>query len=75
MNGSIDCVADSTLECLDKLCNNMTDASFITIFYGADVSEEIAEAAEALVQSKTVDAEIVLVSGGQPLYDFIISVE
>lgn len=75
VNGSIDCVADSTLECLDMLCNKMTDASFVTVFYGADVTEETAQRAEAIIQSKTVDAEIVVVSGGQPIYDFIISVE
>ena len=75
VNGSIECVADSTLECLGMLCDKMTDASFITLFYGADISEETAKAAEELIQSKTVDAEIVVVSGGQPLYDFIISVE
>lgn len=75
MNGSIECVADSTLECLEMLCDKMTDASFITLFYGSDVSEDDAKRAEELVQSKTVDAEIILVSGGQPIYDFIISVE
>ena len=75
MNGSIECVADSTLECLEKLCEKMTDASFITVFYGSDVSEEAAQAAEALVQSKNPDAEIIVVSGGQPIYEFIISVE
>ena len=75
MNGSIECVADSTLECLEMLCDKMTDASFITLFYGSDVSEDLAKQAEELVQSKTVDAEIILVSGGQPIYDFIISVE
>jgi DAK2 domain fusion protein YloV len=75
MNGSIQCVADSTLECLEMLCDKITDASFITIFYGADVSEEIAQKAEEIVQAKTVDAEIVVVPGGQPLYDFIISAE
>lgn len=75
MNGSIECVANSTLECLDMLCDRMDNASFITLFYGSDVSEETAQAAEALVQSKNSDAEIVVVSGGQPLYDFIISVE
>ena len=75
MNGSIECVADGTLECLEMLCDRMTDASFITLFYGADVSEEVAQKAEALIQSKTVDAEIIVVSGGQPIYDFIISVE
>ena len=75
VNGSIECVADSTLECLEMLCDKMTDAAFITIFYGADISEEVAKNAEELVSSKTIDAEIVMVSGGQPLYDFIISVE
>ena len=75
MNGSIECVANSTLECLDMLCDRMKDASFITLFYGSDVSEEIAQEAEAILQSKNADAEVVVVSGGQPLYDFIISVE
>ena len=75
VNGSIECVADSTLECLEMLCDKMTDAAFITIFYGADISEEEAKNAEELVSSKTIDTEIVMVSGGQPLYDFIISVE
>ncbi len=75
VNGSIDCVADSTMECLEMLCAKMTDASFITLFYGSDVAEEDAKKAEELVQSKAMDAEVVLVSGGQPLYDFIISVE
>ena len=75
VNGSIECVADSTMECLEKLCDKMTDATFVTLFYGADVSEEAAKKAEELVQSKAIDAETVLIDGGQPLYDFIISVE
>ena len=75
MNGSIECVADTTLECLDMLCDRMSDASFITVFYGADVSEETVQKAESLIQSKNSDAEVIVVSGGQPIYDFIISVE
>ena len=75
VNGSIDCVADSTMECLEMLCEKMTDASFVTLFYGADVSEEVANQAEALVASKAIDAEIVVINGGQPLYEFVISVE
>ena len=75
VNGSIECVADSTMECLEKLCDKMTDATFVTLFYGADVSEEAAKKAEELVQSRAIDAETVLIDGGQPLYDFIISVE
>ena len=75
MNGSIECVADSTLECLDMLCDRMDGASFITVFYGSDVSEEVAQNAESIIQNKNPDAEIVMISGGQPIYDFIISVE
>ena len=75
MNGSIECVANSTLECLDMLSEKMTDASFITIFYGIDVTDEEAKIAESSIRAKHEDAEITVISGGQPLYDFIISVE
>ena len=75
VNGSIECVADSTLECLEMLAEKMSDASFVTVFYGSDVSEETAQRAEALIQEKVAGAEIIVVSGGQPIYDFVISVE
>ena len=75
MNGAIECIADSTQECLNKLSEKMGDANFITLFYGADVSEDAAKYAEDSIRAKHVDAEVTLISGGQPLYDFIISVE
>lgn len=75
VNGSIECVANNSLQCVDKLADKMSGASFITIFYGLDVSEEEAHRAEARIQAKHEDAEITVIGGGQPLYDFIISVE
>ena len=75
MNGSIECVADSTQECLDKLSDKMENASFITLFYGIDVSDEEAKVAESSIKAKHSDAEVTVINGGQPLYDFIISVE
>ena len=75
MNGSIECVADSTQECLDKLSDKMDGASFITLFYGIDVSDEEARVAEGAIRAKHEDAEVTVISGGQPIYDFIISVE
>ena len=75
VNGSIECVADTTLDCLEMLTAKMTDASFITLFYGSDVAEDTAQKALELVQNKTCGAEIISVSGGQPIYEFIISVE
>ena len=75
VNGSIECVADSTQECLDKLSDKMEGASFITLFYGIDVSDEEAKVAEGALRAKHEDAEVTVISGGQPIYDFIISVE
>ena len=75
MNGSIECVANSTQECIDKLSDKMENASFITLFYGIDVSAEEAKIAEGSIRAKHADAEVTVISGGQPLYDFIISVE
>ena len=48
---------------------------FINIFYGADISESDAEQALALFQQHAPDAEVNLVSGGQPIYYYLISAE
>lgn len=74
-DGAIECVADSSAECLEKLAESMKDASFITLFYGEDVSEEDAARAEEIIHTRTPDAELTVINGGQPLYDYIISVE
>lgn len=52
------------------------DVSYITIIYGADVTEENAEQTRNLIQSKLSDKiEVMLVNGGQPVYYYIISAE
>ena len=76
LDGKINCIANSSLECLEALMENAKDSAFITVFYGADVDEETAAKAEELVSAKLPDAEeITFISGGQPIYDFIISAE
>ncbi len=75
VNGAIGCVADTVQECLEKLAHEMKCASYIMIFYGSDVSAEEAEAARELLAGKLPNTEITVLSGGQPLYDYIISVE
>ncbi len=54
---------------------SMRDAEFVTIFYGQDVGDEEAQAALAVFQSACPNAEITLLSGGQPVYYYIISCE
>ena len=48
---------------------------FINIFYGADIQEPDAEAALELFRQHAPDAEVKLVSGGQPIYYYLISAE
>ena len=66
---------------LDVLLENLAkagfqqEAEFINIFYGEDVSEEDAQATEALFQRLCPNAEVVLQRGGQPVYYYLISAE
>ena len=54
----------------------MTGASYVTVFYGEDVSEDTATAVADMISEKVGGGcEVALLSGGQPLYDYIISVE
>ena len=48
---------------------------FINIFYGADIQEPDAEAALELFRQHAPDAEVNLVSGGQPIYYYLIPAE
>ena len=52
-----------------------TGAEFVSVFYGEDVSREEAEAFSAAIVKKLPEAELSLVSGGQPVYYYLISAE
>lgn len=62
---------------LDIIGDSLTETphEFITIFYGADVTQEKAEESMQQLQERLCDAEITLISGGQPVYHYIISAE
>ena len=62
---------------LDRLAHAdaQQKAEFINIFYGEDVSEEDAHKALACFQAACPHAEITLLSGGQPVYYYLISAE
>ena len=46
-----------------------------SLYFGEDVSEENAQAAGKRFESACPDAEISVLSGGQPVYYYIISME
>ncbi len=75
VGGKIRTVGNNATEAVEKMLPLMKDAAYITVFYGEDVAEADAEKVESMIAETAVDAEVVLAWGGQPLYDYIISVE
>ena len=75
VGGKIKSVGADNSECIEKLLPYMENASYITIFYGEDAPEYEADKICNMISEAAGDAEVVLARGGQPLYDYIISVE
>ena len=77
-NGKMTLVERDPIHTCSKLTRSMItrNTSFITLIYGADVTEEQANDAYNRIRNKvSSDIEITLVNGGQPVYYFIISIE
>jgi dihydroxyacetone kinase-like predicted kinase len=51
------------------------ESGVITVYYGADVTEETAEALAKEIEEKYTNCEVYTQLGGQPLYYYLISVE
>lgn len=51
------------------------DSEVISVYYGADISEDEAEALAASLEEEYPDCEVELNKGGQPIYYYVISVE
>ena len=76
LRGKIVCHAADRTDCLSALLAGVKDAEFLTVFRGEGVPEQDGEAVVALIASICgKNAEATCVSGGQPLYDFLISAE
>ena len=54
---------------------NEDGKEFITIYYGADIKEKHAQKAADLFQEMCPNADVNLLSGGQPVYYYLISAE
>ena len=69
---------DSSLDVLlEKLAADAVErsAGFISLYFGEDVSEEEAQKAAQVFEDRCPDAEGAVLSGGQPVYYYIISME
>ncbi len=76
VEGKIACVTDTINACMKQLSRGMTGASFVTVFYGEDIKEAEAEKVGKMISEKLGGAcEVAVLSGGQPIYSYIVSVE
>ncbi len=77
MNGKLFGTDKDISVLLEKLAQEAADrsAEFVTLFYGEDVTEEQAAAAEAIFSRLCPSAELSVLPGGQPVYYYIISIE
>ena len=66
---------------LDKLLRGLAEKvssegrEFITIYYGADIDAEKAQAAAEIFTAACPQAEVTVIDGGQPVYYYLISAE
>jgi dihydroxyacetone kinase-like predicted kinase len=78
LGGKITFVDTDLSKTVMKLLKQMIkrDSQFVTVIYGADVTESQAADIEAQIQEKYGSkTEITVINGGQPIYYYIISVE
>ncbi len=70
-------ITKTVLRLVKQLIKKKGDASFVTLYYGSDVTEEQAEALLTSVENKfgNNNISVNLINGTQPVYYYMISVE
>ena len=77
LEGDLVAVGDSTTDVLDQVMArlDLEKAEVITIYCGADAETAEAEQVSGSIREKYPQLQIEVIQGGQPHYDYIVSVE
>ena len=77
LDGDLLAVGESALEVLNKMLSklNLSKIEVITIYYGADTKSAEAEQVASDIRNQYPQLQIEVVRGGQPHYNYIISIE
>lgn len=69
-------VTRAAYKLIRKLVKNFKgNAEFVTVMYGSEITKDKADELEKIVRSKLSSVDVNFISGGQPVYYYIISVE
>ena len=60
---------------VDKMIAENDEACVITVYYGSEVTENMAEEFSDYLSEKYDDMDIEVTNGGQPVYGYIVGIE
>lgn len=66
-------INETTMDLIEKMYNE--NMSNMTLFYGSEVSDDQAVNLQNLLEEKYKDCDVSVVSGGQPIYYYVVSLE
>jgi dihydroxyacetone kinase-like predicted kinase len=77
LDGGFSVVGDTPTNVLNETLSklNLDEAEVITIYYGADTESTEAEQVGSVICERRPQLQVEVVKGGQPHYNFIVSVE
>jgi len=77
LDGDLLAAGNDTAEVLNKMLAglNLSEAEVVTIYYGADTEPVEAEKVSASIRKQYPQLQVEVVRGGQPHYDYIVSIE
>ncbi len=68
-----DDISETTFELIENLVDE--NSELISLYYGADITEEIADELAELIMKKYPNMDVEVHYGGQPIYYYVLSVE
>lgn len=76
VQNTVACMGKNRLACAKELIRGMAGAGFVTLLYGEGVSPEEAQSLAKDIRERLGEGcEVTVIDGGQPVYDYILSVE
>jgi DAK2 domain fusion protein YloV len=77
LDGALVAVSDKPEDVLNEVLAkvNLDEAEVITIYYGADTTQAEAERVDAAISQEHPELQVEVIQGGQPHYNYIVSVE
>ena len=77
LDGNLVAVGDNTSDVLNEVLAKLDlgEAEVVTIYYGADTKPSEAEQVSAAIREQHPQLQVEVVRGGQPHYNYIVSVE